>query len=132
MNYTIFHSFSTLGLSMGLLACPMYTVYLQVSKIRIWKCIIIEVRKFFIRWQRCVAFMQVLAVGMNEVVTSLNLIYGANLNPSNGSSSHPVPNCRMWANVMLPLLPPYKAKNNPINIVNWKARKHLMYLQNTV
>lgn len=88
--------------------------------------------------------MQVLAVGMNEVVTSLNLIYGANLNPSNGSSSHPVPNCRMWANVMLPLLPPYKAKNNPINIVNWKARKHLrrntvyipatslMYLQNTV
>lgn len=50
--------------------------------------------------------MQVLAVGMKEVVTSTNLKLGCSTNPKTGSSSVPVANCKTCAKDITPLLPP--------------------------
>lgn len=50
--------------------------------------------------------MHVLAVGMNEFMTSGNWIVGGILNPSSGSSSAPVTNCSTFAKDKCSLRPP--------------------------
>lgn len=52
-----------------------------------------------------ITFMQVLASGKKDFVTSQNLIFGANLKPSNGSSSVEVANCKIDSNLISPRRP---------------------------
>ena len=52
-----------------------------------------------------ITFMQVLASGKNDFVTSLNLIFGGNVKPSSGSSSLHVANCKIDSNLISPCRP---------------------------
>lgn len=54
--------------------------------------------------------MQVFAVGINVLVTSTNCKLGCSTNPSTGSSSAPVTNCRICDRDTVPLLPPTNLK----------------------
>ena len=56
--------------------------------------------------------MHILAMGMNlsQASTSVNVMLGGILNPSNGSSSTHEVNMGMWAKLITPLRPPGKKK----------------------
>ena len=50
-------------------------------------------------------YQRAMASGKKDFVTSQNLIFGANLKPSNGSSSLEVSNCKIDSNLISPRRP---------------------------